>query len=271
MRRNIFLLIILLFSTTVALSQNKEEKNPWFISKDNMSGTKFFYELSGGLSYPNMVFSTTNYGNSNRKSLFLPDVGLSARIQLKKWFSLAPRLSYAENGLSYADEVNYLFKSNYLKFSMPVDFQFALGKRNQIGTTKFFIYAGPYIALPLSGKISTDDFLLKLKMADMNNPDYGVNAGLGFRIPTFSLEGRSFLTLRVEYSRGLADTYSKGELALSEAVSDRLYLDSGKRYNSGIRLVVGVEMPKKNKRIISFTAGGDGKKNYKKIVIIDEK
>jgi len=162
-------------------------------------------------------------------------------------------------------------KLNYLNFSVPVDLQFPLGKRNQTGTTKFFIYAGPYIALPVSANIAAGGFSGNLKMADLTKPDYGLDAGLGFRIPTFSLESRSYLTLRLCYTRGFADTYSLAESTMNTAINDQLFLDGGKRYSSCIKLIVGVEIPLKNKKMISFTAGGDGKKNFKKIVIIDEK
>jgi hypothetical protein len=36
-------------------------------------------------------------------------------------------------------------------------------------------------------------------------------------------------------------------------------------------LTIGIEIPLKAKKFVSFTAGGNGKKNYKRVVVVDEK
>jgi hypothetical protein len=184
---------------------------------------------------------------------------------------LIPRLSYAEQGIAFNDGGNYELKMNYINLSLPVELQLQIGERNLVGATRVFLFAGPYVAVPFSGKISSGEFLQTLTMGEMAFPDYGIDAGLGFRIPTFSLESRSFLTIRLAYTRGFANTYSSSESNINASLNEKLYLDGGKRFNSGLKLIVGVEIPKKSKRVISFTAGGDGKKNYKKAVIVDEK
>jgi hypothetical protein len=271
LRKYLLIVFVVIITSMTVLGQVKDVKNPWFTKKDKLIGKKVYWELFGGLTYPKMIYSFTVYDQNKRKSLFLPDVGLASRFQMRKWFSLNPRLSYSPQGVAFPGSNDYKLTLNYLKFSLPVDFQFMIGKRNQIGTSKFFLFAGPYVSLPLSEKLSTGEFSYSIKMGDMNIPDYGVNAGFGLRIPTFSLESSSYITLRLEYDRGFSDTYSANESSVAPVLDERLYLNGGKRYNSAFKLIVGIEIPHKNKKMISFTAGGDGKKNYKKVVIIDEK
>jgi hypothetical protein len=271
MKRFLFVLLFLIVSGFLCPENVKAFDEPWFTPKDNLRGNKVFYELFGGISYPYMVYSNSTYDNIKRNLVTLPDFGISARFQFKKVFSINPRISYSGQTISIADKSNYQLKSDNINLTIPFDFQFQLGERDQTGTTKLFFFAGPYIALPFSEKISTGTFSANLKMKDLTIPDYGVEAGFGFRIPTFSLEGRSFLSIRLSYFRGFADTYSLKESALNPLLNSRLYLDGGKRFNNGFKLILGIELPQKNKKVISFNAGGDSKKSYKRVVIIDEK
>ncbi len=265
--QSILLIITILFFNI----ELKAEKNPWYASKDDMAGTKVYYELFGGIIYPAITFSNSNYDNAVRTTFVLPEFGISARFQFKKWISLAPRLSYSQQGIGFQDGSIYKLTTNNINFSLPVDLQFQIGKSNIVGATRFFLFAGPYIGAPFTGKVSTGDYSYSLNFNDLSFPDYGFEAGFGFRIPTFSLENRSFLNIKLSYSRGFANTYSASEPLLNPPLNERLYLDGGQRFNGGLKLIIGIEMPKKSKRIISFTAGGDGKKNYKKAVIVDER
>jgi hypothetical protein len=236
-----------------------------------MAGTRIYYELFGGVSSPTMIYSNSYYDNVVRTSQILPEFGLSARFQFKKWASLIPRFSYIQQGINFQDGNGYTLTTNNINFSLPVEFQLQIGKSNLVGATRVFFFAGPYIGIPFSGKITSGDFSSNLELNDLTYPDYGAEAGLGIRIPTFSLESRSFLNIRFSYTRGFANTYSVAESAINPAMNEKLYLNGGERFNGGFKLILGIEIPKKSKRVISFTAGGDGKKNYKKAVIVDEK
>jgi len=270
-KRYQLLITTLFFSALFLHIELHAQKNPWFTSKDNMAGTRVYYELFGGISSPSMIYSNSNYNNAVRTTQILPELGLSARFQFKKWVSLIPRFSYAQQGVSFQNGNNYTLTTNNVNFSLPVELQLQIGKRNLVGATRIFFFAGPYIGIPFSGKITSGDFSSSLEMSDLTYPDYGIEGGLGIRIPTFSLESRSFLNIRLSYTRGFADTYSAAESEINPAMNERLYLDGGERFNGGFKLILGIEIPKKSKKVISFTAGGDGKKNYKKAVIVDEK
>jgi hypothetical protein len=111
-----------------------------------------------------------------------------------------------------------------------------------------------------------------LKAGDITTINWGGEGGLGIRISTFSLESRSNINLRLSYLQGFNDTYSAFEKnRQDQSTTQKLYLDGGKRFNNVIKLTIGIEIPFKNRKLVSFTAGGDGKKTYKKVVVVDEK
>jgi hypothetical protein len=271
LKKYLLIVLLLILSGFVSWGKEQVEDSPWFTPKENLIGKKVYYELFGGISYPKMVFTNYYYNQIKRNSILLPDFGASVRMQFYRKFSFNPRLSYSRQVLSFNNGSNYQLKSNGITLSLPIDFQFQMGSRDQTSTAKLFFFFGPYIAVPFSENITTGSFSAKLKMGDLKIPDFGIDTGLGFRIPTFSLEGRSLISIRLSYFRGFVDTYSEEESKVNPLLNDRLYLNGGKRFNGGVKLILGVEIPKRNKRIISFTAGGDRNKTYKKIVIVDEK
>lgn len=265
-------LILIVLSLSIIASAQVSEKNPWFKSKDLLIGNQTCFELFGGAVYPNMTYSTKAFNSVERNQVFLYEVGFSFRFQRGKWFSVSPRLSYFGQGVSMKDENNYSFRMDNLSFALPVEMQFALGKNERKGITKFFVFAGPYIAYPVSGNISAGDFSYDLKAGDITTINWGGEGGLGIRISTFSLESRSNINLRLSYLQGFYDTYSAFEKnRQDQSTTQKLYLDGGKRLNNVIKLTIGIEIPFKNRKLVSFTAGGDGKKTYKKVVVVDEK
>jgi len=271
LKKFILIVQLLIISGFLCWGNEQVQDSPWYTPKENLVGKKVYYELFGGIAYPRMVFKNYYYNQIKRNDAILPDLGVSVRFQPNRKFSFNPRLSYSKQSLSFSGSNTYQLKFNGINLSLPLDFQFQLGLRDQTSTTKLFFFFGPYIAIPFSGNVTTGSFSAKLKISDLVMPDLGLDAGLGFRIPTFSLEGRSNISIRLSYYRGFVDTYSEVESKVNPLLNDRLYLNGGKRFNGGFKLSLGVEIPKRTKRVISFTAGGDSKKTYKKIVIVDEK
>jgi hypothetical protein len=269
MKISIFLLIS--FLSLSALAQ-VTEKNPWFTSKDLLIKNKTYFELFGGAVYPQMIYSNKAFNKAEHDPLFLYDAGVSLRFQRGKWFSFSPRFTFFGQGISMKDELKYTYKANYISFSLPFEMQFDLGKEMNKSVSKLFIYTGPYIATPVSVHIQTKNHSNWLSISEMKRINWGAEAGIGIRIPTFTLEGRSFMNIRLSYLHGFNDTYSEYEKKLvDQSIKDEFYVDNGKRFNSSIKLTICIEIPLKAKKFVSFTAGGDGKKNYKRVVVVDEK
>jgi hypothetical protein len=264
----LFWVILLSFSAEA----NFLKKDPWFTSKDLMIKDKTYFELFGGAVYSNMTYSLKSLNIAERNPLILYDAGISLRFQRGKWFSFAPRLTLLNQGVSMKDELKYRFNANYLSFSFPVELQFELSNKMNRSVSRIFFYMTPYIATPISVHIVTNEYSNWLLLNEMKTINWGGEAGVGLRIPTFSLEGRSNISVRLSYLRGFNNTYTQFEKNLTtQSQRDQLYVIDGKRFNNAIKLTVGIEIPLKNKKIVSFTAGGNGKKNYKRVVVVDEK
>jgi hypothetical protein len=269
MKIALLLLIILL---SISVEANYFNKDPWFTSKDLMIKDKTYFELFGGAVYPDMTYSIKSFNKIEQDLLFLYDVGISLRFQRSKWFSYSPRLTFFGEGISIKDELKYRFSAKYISFSCPVELQFELEKKMNQSVSKIFFYVTPYLATQVSVHIGTKEYSNWLEFREMKTINWGGEVGVGMRIPTFSLEGRSNILIRLSYLRGLNDTYTKFERDIAfQSLKNKLYVNDGKRYNSAIRLTIGIEIPLKNKKTISFTAGGKGKQNYKRVVVVDEK
>jgi hypothetical protein len=272
---NIFMklpLVLLLLFISCIVSANFKDDDPWFTSKDLLIKNKTFFELFGGAVYPDMKYSDKSPSNIEHNPFFSWDAGISLRFQRGKWFSFVPRFTFLGQGVSMNDELKYRLIAKYVSFTFPVEIQLDLSKEMNKSTPKIFFYLGPYIATPISVNIITKGSSKWLLNSEMNKINYGAEAGIGFRIPTFTLEGRSNINLRLSYMRGLNDTYSVYEKGIQDqSKRAQLYINDGKRFNSGIKLTVCIEIPLKAKKYVSFTAGGNGKKNYKRVVVVDEK
>jgi hypothetical protein len=269
-RKTTLLLLLIIFA--FAGNASSPDNDPWFTSKDLLVRNKTFFELFGSAVYPDMTYSIKSFNEMKQVPVFLYDVGISLRLQRGKWVSYSPRLTFSRQGVSFNDALKYRFKANYISFSFPVELQLGLSKKLNKSTAKIFFYATPYIATPVSVNIKTTGYSDWLSFDEMGVIDCGGEAGLGFRIPTFSLEGSSNITIRLSYLRGLNDTYTKFEKDIADQLRrDQLYVGDGKRFNGAVKLTLGIEIPMKTKKYVSFTAGGNGKKNYKRVVVVDEK
>jgi hypothetical protein len=265
-------LLILVILLSLSVEANFFKKDPWFTSKDLMIKNKTYFELFGGAVYPDMTYSIKSFNKVEQDPLFLYDIGISFRFQRGKWFSFSPRLTFLGQGISMKDDLKYRFNAKYVSFSFPVELQFDLTKKMNKSNLKFFFYAGPYIATPVLVHIETKEYSKRLAYKEMNTINWGGEVGVGIRIPTFSLEGRSNIHVRLSFLRGLNDTNTKYERDITDqSQKDQLYVNDGKRFNSAIKLTIGIEIPLKARKLDTFTAGGHGKHYYKKVVVVDEK
>lgn len=275
LRVNLFLkttLVLLMFILSLTASANFEKDDTWFTSRDLLIKNKTFFEIFGGAVYPNMVYSNKSFDQIERTPYFIYDAGVSLRFQRGKWFSYSPRLTYFGQGISMNDALKYQLRENSVGFSFPFELQFDLSKEMNKSISKLFFYAGPFVSIPVSAHIQTANFTEWLNYNDMKTFDYGGEIGVGVRIPTFSLEGSSIFLFRLSYQRGFNNTFTQYEKSIvDQAKRNQLYVNDGKRFYSALKLTIGIELPLKQKKMVSFTAGGNGKKNYKRVVVVDEK
>lgn len=245
--------------------------NPWFKDKDKLVGNSFNIELVGGGVLPFTRYTPDNSDKLETKQLILLETGIIFRFQRGKWFSWLPGIKYLQHGNHIVSPYEYKLKANYLTFSLPVEWAFEIERKYKKSTSAFTLFAGPYIAAPLSGSVTGEGFREEIFQNSFTRFNYGIEGGFGFRIQTFSLSDKSNINLRVSWMQGFNDAFAPEEIISPLADYDNINFTDGKRIISGLKVTLAFEISFKSKRVVSFTAGGDGKKNYKKFVIIDEK
>jgi hypothetical protein len=266
-----YLFLILLLTTTAKHNfAVTREKNPWY-TKDMQSANRTFVEIFGGGIYSSMLYSDKNYQSFERNHNILQDYGLGIRFQFGYLFSVNPRIANFGQGISLKTENQYHFKQNMVGVFLPFEVQIPLKNRMKTGITKLFFYVAPYLSTPISGEIKTINSIQKPRASDMVKYNYGAEAGIGIRIPTFSMNERSNINIRASYMRGFNDTYSPFELdKILHPIGEEIYLLGGLRYNHGIKLTLSIELFLSSNKMTTFTAGGDGRKNFKRVIVFDK-
>ncbi|MBN1924679.1 MAG: outer membrane beta-barrel protein [Prolixibacteraceae bacterium] len=246
--------------------------NPWFADKDKLVGNTFHIEFLGG-GFMNFMHYTSDANNEiSTQNPLLLETGLIFRFQRGKWFSWLPGVRFLQQGTTITEPEEYNFNANYLTLSLPVEWAFDFKSKYKKNTSKFLVFAGPYVASPLSGSIYGEEFQEDIFKNSIKDICFGIEGGVGIRVQTFSLEDKSNVNLRLSWMQGFNDTFSPEEKTFASNPNyGQFTFLNGKRIASGIKLTLSIEVSFTSKRIVSFTAGGDGKKNYKKFVIIDEK
>jgi hypothetical protein len=119
------------------------------------------------------------------------NLGATADINLNDNFYFQPGLSYSGKGFRLKRSVDFLnidatTTLNYLE--VPLNFGYKAGS--------FHIFAGPYVAFALSGKIKVGDESEKIKFGNNEEEDYlkgtdvGLNVGLGYQIKNFMISAQ---------------------------------------------------------------------------------
>lgn len=272
--RSVIITVILLFTVEMSFSQ----QGPWFKEKEKFIESCCHLEIFGGITLPGMKYSDPAVSKYDKDLFVLPDFGASLRYQKIKPFSFGARISYSGMGVHFSDisdintqgstKVGYSLKIYYLTLSSPFEYQVDIIKSIRGGNPKTFFYLTPYVSTPLSATVESSNTNLKLKPGkDIRNFDCGAEVGFGFRIPTFSLEDRSNLILRFSFLQSFIDSYPDDN---NKVLNQKLLVVDGTRYNSAAKVTLCIEIPLKPQKVISYTAGGDGKKNYKKVVNIKD-
>lgn len=261
--KKFILVVVTLFIVQFTFSQS-----PFGASTPLFGKNLFYIDLNGGLLIPSMNFADTPFDQIESQRFFGQTFGLSFRIQFQQHFSFSTQFSYRELGSNFLDNRNYRIRANYLNLFTPLEYDLFFSSKPKSTAPNLMLFAGPYFAYNLGGSINSDLVNgVELSESEIAQLDYGLEGGVGVRIPTFSFSGKSHLTIKASYFRGLANTFPV-ELAYEAQKADDLMLSSnGIRVNQGIRLAISYEFSLAKKEMTTFTAGGDGKKTYKRYIV----
>lgn len=242
-------------------------ETPWFPPTNLIKAKKTYFELFGGMQQADMRYDAPGFPGLKRN--FDPKVsaGIGVRYQVGDFFSSALYGIYSQNGISLGDENHYNFYTDNAGLFCPVEYHIKVSSDPKV-KTRIFVQAGPYISVPIGGRVTSGKYTLPMGKALVAPFDYGVEIGSGIRTAVFSLQGRSYIRLKASYFRGFANTYSESELSgTANSLNQPLYSITGKRVNQGLRLMFSIEIPLEREDVVTFTAGGDGKKTYKRFVV----
>jgi hypothetical protein len=259
------LFILLVF---IAVTASVWAETPWFPPTNLIKAKKTYFELFGGMQQADMRFDSPGFPGLKRN--FDPKVaaGFGFRYQVGDYFSSGLYAVYSQNGISLGEENHYSFYSDNFGIYWPVEYHIKICPDPKV-KTRLFVQAGPYFSVPVGGRVISGNYTLPMTKALVAPIDYGVEVGSGVRVAVFSLQGRSYIRLKASYFRGFANTYSESELnGTARSINQSIYSVTGKRVNQGLRLIFSIEIPLEREDVVTFTAGGDGKKTYKRFVMM---
>lgn len=258
--RNLLLIAFLTFAS------NLFAQGTWGPDKSFNEVSDFYLELIGGYALSEMQYSDPAFELFDKENLMKPTMGLALRYHLNKMLSLGMSANYQSLGLTLVSDDSYSLKANYISVGLPVTFDCCVRKKKRL-LPNLFVYASPYIAYNLNNELGVNDVFSPMSDDDMAKLDYGAEAGLGVRIPTFSMDGKSYLNIKASFFQGLANTLPASIPVYSDQPVASMFLTSnGNRLNQGIRLTITYELSLEKRKMTTFTAGGDGKRTYKKYV-----
>lgn len=238
-------------------------QSPFVLSKQKFNEQACFFELSGSLILPKVGFVGTEFDCNSSKNDFRNGFGVAVRWQFDKQWSLAANVSYRETGVFFPNNNNYRLMSKNINVFVPFDFDIYIKAKPRVKPPQFVLFVGPYFSYGFNGEVVSDLIQQNLSAKNTSPFDVGIEAGAGMRIPTFSFTHRSFIIIKASYFYGFTNTFPK-----ERVFDDFLMLSkTGKRYNNGIRITLAYELSMLKKEMSSFTAGGDGKKTYKRILV----
>ncbi|MBN2806173.1 MAG: outer membrane beta-barrel protein [Prolixibacteraceae bacterium] len=254
--------LLLLFSSYI------KAQHPFGPSEGGKPEHAVYIELLGGAIWPLMSFNDTQFDNEVHQLFIRQNSGMAVRFEKKGVLSVGALVSYREQGVMFPDRSKLLLKSNYLNFYMPIEKDWCLSRLRKNSGPSIVFFAGPYAAYFLGGSVKDQQHDLTLSSEQINQWDVGAEAGLGFRIPTFSIEKRSNLYLKFSYYYGFMNTHPVDIPDYSDdQLNSYLLSKTGTRLNQGFRLTLSYEIALGKHNIQTFSAGGDGKRTYKKFIV----
>ncbi|MGF7140049.1 outer membrane beta-barrel protein [Roseimarinus sediminis] len=256
-------IIVLLLLIPVVLAA----QSPFGVSRQKFDKKEYFVGIHGGVMVPFTTYSGTPYDGIAQKRYLDQTGGMDFRMHLARVFSLNTSISYRRSGARFPGEKNHAYQSQYLAFSLTPEIHFRLFEPLRGVPPEVMFFAGPFVANNLKEHIVSNELDVLVPPALLQKWDYGLDAGVGLRIPTYSFTGQSYLTIKLAYYYGVASTFPASEEFEGYTGSQLLLSESGERFNRGIRLTLSYELSLAKKKHTTFTAGGDGKRTYKKILV----
>lgn len=160
----------------------------------------------GGVNFANLTGDTE--GAEMRTSFHL---GLVAEIPMSEKFYFGPEVLYSSQGAKFKDEdFDGDFKLDYIQIPLMLKYYVSEG---------FSLEAGPQVGFLTSSEIETEGVGFDSKDF-MNSLDYGVNFGLGYKLP-----GGIFLQGR--YNLGLANVFDSEEFGDEKGKNSVIQLSVG--------------------------------------------
>jgi hypothetical protein len=261
-------ILLIAFFVIMLFEGTAYSKTPWYRPIEHFIGKNYFIEISAGGSYSNFFYSQRLNNQIDRKFNIKPDLGLTFRVQFKKYLSLASTFSYENRGVTISDQIEYQLSARFFTFYLPVEYNWLMFPRSR-SKSGYFISFAPYAGIPFAGSIQYEGMKLPLSKGNFKQYDIGAEIGAGVRICTYSNKNVTNIRFRLSYCQGFINTFSAMEMQ-GEAIALNLpkYIIDGNRLNQLVKLTVSLEFPFKQKEVVSFVAGGDGKRTYKKFVNI---
>ncbi len=243
-------------------------QSPFGTSKVVFDKPVYFFEMGGGALYSSYYFYQNDLGNYTQQSTWGKMGELSLRVQFKEKVSAAARFSFRQTG-SYFPEFDQLeIRPNYINIFLPVQYEIRKVEKRDKVKPMLMVFGGPWSAFRVGGNVKTASLTLhEISQNQVSTFDAGFEAGLGFRIPTFSFSSQGYLTFKISAYQGLLNTLPTNSGFTEEQMKTYMLSDEGYRFSRGIRFSVVFEMSLHKKPTTSFTAGGDGKRTYKRFIV----
>lgn len=264
--RFFLVLLFVFFLSEYAIAQKQEQ----FGVYKHRPYRSLYVEFVGGTVFPvgDANVSVNNFDNGINLS---HNEGISVRYQLFESLSFGSQLTYSGRGMQFGRNNSYTLKTSHVGFYLPTEYQVKLSKiRSKVSSSMLF-YAGPYVINNLSGSIHSIANVEKLNSDEMSQWDYGLETGLGFRVPVFSMNTMGSWSFKASYFHGMVE--SLAGISRNEDISPlkSMVVNEGIfRKNRGVRFSICYEFSLKKIPMTTFTAGGNGKTTYDRLVIYNQ-
>lgn len=176
MKKSVFIIAIMLLSTTFLTAQEYV-----------MFGAK------GGVNFSDFAGDGFAEFDENSNSRTAYHLGLVAEIPLSERFSVQPEVLYSAQGFDIIDienQPNLEYQLDYINVPVMAKFYILEGLN---------IHAGPQFGFLVDSEISSENMETELSTENINNFDFSLGFGAGYRFQSFFLYGR--------YNAGLTDIY----------------------------------------------------------------
>lgn len=226
-----------------------------------------YIELVGGANMPTFSNTVSVSGPSSYDIGYAE--GIAVRYQILNKYSVAGQLTVLEHRVNYGVDNEYHLQSRHFRFSVPLEIEFGLAPYREMVSEMVSVFFSPYIINNGNTRFKAGKSILEVPKSQLPAWDYGVESGIGFRIPVFSEHMRNNLSLKASYYHGLNNSFAlptdvSGE---SELLKSALLSKSTYARNRGFSFTLIYEFSMKKYKMTTFTAGGNGKLTYDRFVI----